>query len=382
MLLIKNGRIHDAVHLAPYAADILIANGKIVDIAECITAPDAEVYNAQGMDIYPGFIDAHTHIGMFGYSNYLSQDDVEKGERCAPHHRAIDCINPLEDSYERARKGGVTCVCIAPGSVSCIGGSAVVLKTHGHRIDDMVVKNPAAMKIAFGENPKSTLTDKLTTRMSIAAAIRDTLYFAKEYEEKKRLAGDDRSKLPPYSPEYEALIPVIRKEIPLKAHCQRSDDIFTAIRIAKELDVNLTLEHVHDGGLIAQDLAKEGYPIVLGPYTSQPKKSEGMNSSPANALKLIEAGCCVSVMTDSPITAEDYLPLCAGLLMREGLSEFEALKTITINPAKHLGVADRVGSIEVGKDADLVLAHGCPMDVRVRPKVVFGDGKIIFEDIR
>ena len=379
MLLIKNGIIHDAIHPTPYTADILIENGKISAIAPHIESADAQVYDAQGMDIYPGFIDAHTHLGMFGYSGYLSQDDVEKGERCAPHHRAIDCINPLEDSFEAARRGGVTTVCIAPGSVSCIGGSAVVMKTHGYRIDDMVMKNPAAMKIAFGENPKSTLTDKLTTRMSIAAAIRDTLYFAKEYEEKKRLAGNDRAKLPPYSPKYEALIPVIRKEIPLKAHCQRSDDIFTAIRIAKELDVNLTLEHVHDGGLIAKDLAKEGYPIVLGPYTSQPKKAEGMHRSPADAIKLIEAGCCVSVMTDSPITAEDYLPVCAGLIMREGLSEFEALKTITINPARHLGVEDRVGSIEVGKDADFVLAHGCPMETSVCPQVVFGDGEIIFE---
>lgn len=379
MLLIKNGIIHDAIHPAPYAADILIENGKIAAVAPNLQA-DAEVFDAQGMEIYPGFIDAHTHIGMFGYSGHLSQDDVEKGERCVPNHRAVDCINPLEDSFEKARSGGVTCVCIAPGSVSCIGGSAVVLKTHGHRIDDMIVKNPAAMKIAFGENPKSTLTDKLTTRMSIAAAIRDTLYFAKEYEEKKQMANGDRNKMPSYSPKLEALIPVIRKEIPLKAHCQRSDDIFTAIRIARELDVKLTLEHVMDGALIADDLAREGYPIVLGPFISQSKKAEGINKHAANAIKMINAGCQISVMTDSPIVSEDYLPLCAGLFMREGLSEFEALKTITINPAKHLGIEDRVGSIEAGKDADLVLACGCPMDMRVKPKVVFGNGQIIFEN--
>lgn len=374
MLLIKNGMIHDAVHPEAYPADILIENGKIAQIEENISAPGAEVYDAAGMDIYPGFIDAHTHIGMFGYGGVRTQDDVEKGDRCVPSHRAVDAINPQEDSFESARRGGVTCVCIAPGSVSCIGGSAVAMKTYGTRIDDMIVKNPVAMKIAFGENPKSTLTAVLTTRMTIAAEIRDMLYFAKEYEEKKRLGQPVA-----YSPKLEALIPVIRKEIPLKAHCQRSDDIFTAIRIAKELDVNLTLEHVHDCGLIVEALAKENYPIVLGPYISQPKKAEGMNRSPADGVKLIKAGCQVSVMTDSPIISEDHLPLCAGLFMREGLDDFEALKTITINPAKHLGIADRVGSIEVGKDADLVLAHGCPMEMTVRPEVVFSDGKIIFE---
>jgi len=378
MLLIKNGKLHDAVHPEPYAAEILIENGKISQIGADISAPEAEIYDAQGRDIYPGFIDAHTHIGMFGYAGVRTQDDVEKGDRCVPNHRAVDCINPLEDSFEKARSGGVTTVCIAPGSVSCIAGSAVVMKTHGHRIDDMIVKNPAAMKIAFGENPKSALTDKVTTRMTIAATIRDTLYLAKEYEEKKRRAAGDSAQMPPYSPKYEALIPVIRKEIPLKAHCQRSDDIFTAIRIAKELDLNLTLEHVHDCGLIVEDLAKEGYPIVLGPYISQPKKSENMNRHPADGIKLIKAGCCVSVMTDSPIISEDNFPLCGGLFMREGLSEFEALKTITINPARHLGIEDRVGSIEVGKDADLVLSRGCPMDMRVKPEVVFSDGKVIY----
>lgn len=374
MLLIKNGKIHDAVTPAPYVADILIENGKIAMIAPDIQA-DAEIFDAQGMDIYPGFIDAHTHIGMFGYGGVRTQDDVEKGDRCVPNHRAVDAVNPQEDSFESARRGGVTTVCIAPGSVSCIGGSAVAMKTYGVRIDDMIVKNPVAMKIAFGENPKSALTDKVTSRLTIAATIRDMLYAAREYEQKKS-AGSPVA----YSAKLEALLPVIRKEIPLKAHAHRCDDIFTAIRIAKELDVNLTLEHVSDGGMIAETLAQEGYPVVVGPYIAQSKKDENKYKSPVDGVKMIKAGCSVSVMTDSPIIEEDYLPLCAGLFMREGLSEFEALKTITINPARHLGIADRVGSIEAGKDADLVLAHGCPMDMRVKPEVVFGNGRIIFEN--
>ncbi len=374
MLLIKNGIIHDAVNPAPYSADILIENGKIARIAPAIQA-DAETFDAQGMDIYPGFIDAHTHIGMFGYGGVRTQDDVEKGDRCVPNHRAVDAINPQEDSFENARRGGVTTVCIAPGSVSCIGGSAVAMKTYGVRIDDMIVKNPVAMKIAFGENPKSALTDKVTSRLTIAATIRDILYAAKEYAQKKS-AGVSVA----YSPKLEALLPVIRKEIPLKAHTHRCDDIFTAIRIAKELDVNLTLEHVSDGGMIAQTLAQEGYPVVVGPFMGQAKKDENKHSSAENGIKMIKAGCSVSVMTDSPIIREDHLPLCAGLFMREGLDEFEALKTITINPARHLGIADRVGSLEVGKDADLVLARGCPMDMRVKPEIVFGNGQIIFEN--
>ena len=185
MLLIKNGLLHDAVHPVPYTADILIENGKIARVSANIDEPAAELFDAQGMDIFPGFIDAHTHIGMFGHSGYLTQDDVEKGNRCVPSHRAVDAVNPQEDSFESARSGGVTCVCIAPGSVSCIAGSAVVLKTYGVRIDDMIVKNPVAMKIAFGENPKSALTDKLTSRLTIASTIRDTLHEAKEYAQKK-----------------------------------------------------------------------------------------------------------------------------------------------------------------------------------------------------
>jgi len=376
MLLIKGGMIHDAINSMSYQADILIESGKIMKVEKDISAEEAsEIYNASGMDIYPGFIDVHTHIGMFGYAGTASKDDVEKGDRCTPNHRAVDAVNPQEDTFEKARNAGVTCVCITPGSVGCIGGTAAVLKTYGYRIDDMIVKNPVAMKIAFGENPKSSLNDKLTTRMTIAATIREILFLAREYERKKRQAGDNPDKLPPYSPKLEALIPVVRREIPLKAHAHRSDDIFTAIRIAKECGVDLTIEHASQGGCIAEDLAREGFPVAFGPCFSQSKKSESSAQCAADGIKLIRAGCCVSVMTDSPVIAQDHLPLCAGLLMREGLSEFEALKTITINPAKHLGIEDRVGTISVGKDADLVIAKGCPMQMTVKPEAVFIDGR-------
>lgn len=242
----------------------------------------------------------------------------------------------------------------------------------------MIVKNPVAIKIAFGENPKRALKDSLTSRSTIAAIIRDTIMKAKEYATLKKSAGADISKMPKYDPKLEALIPVVDKEIPLKAHTQRKDDTFTAIRIAKECDVDLTLEHVADGGEIAEILAKEGYPIAVGPYFSQSVRSENSKKSPEAAVKMFRAGCKISVMTDSPVVSEEYLPLVAGLLMREGLSEFEALQTITVNPAKHLGIFDRVGSIEVGKDADLVVTKGCPIDIRVKPQAVFSDGRIVY----
>lgn len=373
MLLIKDAVIHTAVNPEAVRGDILIKDGKIAQVGQRIAADGAEIFDAAGMDVYPGFIDAHTHIGMFGYSAPVSQDDVDLYHRCTPQQRGIDAINPEEPSFPEAVKAGVTCVCVGPGSVGCIGGTHAALKTHGSRVDDMIVKDPVAMKIAFGENPKKASKDPISTRMDIASTIRDALNQAKEY---LRLKED--GKQPKYDPKLEALIPVIKKEIPLKAHAHRKDDIFTAIRIAKECDVRLTLEHTTDSCGIEEKLAEAGYPIAVGPYFSQPKKSENQNSDPANAVRLVEAGCRVSVTTDSPIVAEKYLPLCAGLLMREGLDEYRALQSITINPARHLGIDHRVGSIEVGKDADLVVARGCPMQMTVKPEAVFVNGQMIY----
>ena len=373
MLIIKNAVIHTAVRPAVIVGDILVKNGIIAEIGQNLVAEGAEIYDAAGMDVYPGFIDAHTHIGMFGFAAPVSQDDVDLYNRCTPQQRGLDAINPEEPSFQSAVEAGITCVCVGPGSVGCIGGTHAALKTYGSRVDDMIVKNPVAMKVAFGENPKKASQDRISTRMAIASTIRDALNGAKEY-----LGLKEAGKQPKFDPKLEALLPVIKKEIPLKAHAHRKDDIFTAIRIAKECDVRLTLEHVTDSCGIAAELAKEGYPIAVGPYFSQPKKSENQNSDPANAVGLIEAGCNVSVMTDSPIVAEKYLPLCAGLLMREGLDEFRALQTITINPAKHLGIDHRVGSIEVGKDADFIITKGCPMQMTVKPEAVFMNGQKVY----
>ena len=370
-LMIRGGRIHDAIREEAYISDIYIEDGIIRTIGKNLTVTeDCPVYDAAGKDLWPGLIDAHTHIGIFGHSGTASKDDVEKYEHCVPQNRIIDAINPAEDSFRRALRGGVTCVCVAPGSVNCMGGTALAMKTHGRRIDDMVVKNPVAMKIAFGENPKEKLQKKLTTRMTAVAAIRGVLDKTIGYMERK-----ERGESVAYDAGCEALIPVLKKQIPLKAHVHRSDDIFSAIRLAKEYDLLLTLEHVSDGGSIADILAQEGYPVVAGPFVSYPMKGENKNSHPATAAALAKAGCQVSVMTDAPIVSEEYLSLCAGLLVREGLTEFEALQTVTVNPAKHLGIRNRVGALEEGLDADIIVCEGSPLDIFVRPEAVFVNGE-------
>lgn len=376
MLLIKNGMVHTGIDPEPFQADVLIDNGRILEIGKDIPCDGKEIWDAAGMELYPGFIDAHTHIGMFGFSD-SSKDDVESFDRCTPNHRGIDAINPQEPSFRQALEAGVTCVCVGPGSVGCLSGTHLAVKTYGIRIDDMVVKNPVAMKAALGANPKMS-KDKVTTRMTIAAVIRETLIRAKEYARRVEKACGDPDKMPAYDPKLEALIPVVQKKIPLKVHAHRADDVFTAIRIAKECDVDLTLEHVADGALIADALAKEGYPVAVGPHISQSKKEENANKSPAAAVAMIRAGCQVSIMTDAPVMAEEYLPVAAGLLMREGLSQFEALQTITINPARHLGIADRVGSLDVGKDADIIVASGCPLQMSVKPEAVFVNGQLVY----
>lgn len=372
-LMIRDGRIHDAIREEAYISDIYIEDGVIRTIGKDLPLEeDCAVYDASGKDLWPGLIDAHTHIGMFGFSGTASKDDVEKYEHCVPENRIIDAVNPGDDSFRRALRGGVTCVCVTPGSVNCMGGTALALKTHGRRIDDMIVRNPVAMKIAFGENPKNKLQKKLTTRMTAVASIRAELDKAKGYMERK-----ERGEAVPYDAGCEALIPVLKKQIPLKAHAHRSDDIFTAIRLAKEYDLLLTLEHVTDGRDIADILAQEGYPVAAGPFVSQPQKEENRNSHPSVAVALAKAGCCVSVATDSPIVSEEYLSMCAALLVREGLTEFEALQTVTVNPAKHLGIHHRVGTLAEGMDADIVVTDGSILDVFVRPEAVFVNGERI-----
>lgn len=376
--IIKNGRIHDAVHREAYVADILLADGKIAAIGGGLTAPaDAAVFDADGLEVYPGFVDAHTHIGLDGYGiGYEGCDYNEMNDIWTPQLRAIDGINPRDPSLADARRAGVTCVCTGPGSANVLGGTFLAMKTVGDRVDKMVVRDPVAMKCAFGENPKRCYRDKCdSTRMSTAAFLRGALMQARDYGARKQAANGDITKMPAYNQKLEALLPVLAREIPLKAHAHQANDIFTALRIAREFNLRLTLEHVTEGHLIADELAGEkDVPMAVGPSLTFASKFELQNKSWKTPAVLTAAGCHVSIITDNSVIPQQYLPLCAGMAVKAGMDPFDALKAITLNPAEHIGVADRVGSLEVGKDADLVITAGSPFEVLTEVKAVFIDG--------
>lgn len=376
--IIKNGRIHDAVHREAYVADILLADGKIAAIGTDLTAPaDAAVFDADGLEVYPGFVDAHTHIGLDGYGiGYEGCDYNEMNDIWTPQLRAIDGINPRDPSLADARRAGVTCVCTGPGSANVLGGTFLAMKTVGDRVDKMVVRDPVAMKCAFGENPKRCYRDKCdSTRMSTAAFLRGALMQARDYGARKQAANGDITKMPAYNQKLEALLPVLAREIPLKAHAHQANDIFTALRIAREFNLRLTLEHVTEGHLIVDELAGEkDVPMAVGPSLTFASKFELQNKSWSTPAVLTAAGCHVSIITDSSVIPQQYLPLCAGMAIKAGMDPFDALKAITLNPAEHIGVADRVGSLEVGKDADLVITAGSPFEVLTEVKAVFIDG--------
>lgn len=382
MLWIKNGMVHDAIHEEPYLADILVKDGKIAAIGERLkteteTGDNIRTVDAEGLHVYPGFVEAHGHIGLDGYGiGYEGMDYNEMNDIISPQMRGIDGVKPMDAAFPHAAAAGVTCVCVGPGSANVLGGTFTVIKTVGKRVDDMVVRDGVAMKCAFGENPKRVYREKKdSSRMTTAALLRETLFKAKEYMEKKEAAGDDVTKLPAFDMKMEALLPVMKGQIPLKAHAHATEDIFTALRIAKEFGLKITLEHVTEGHLIVEELAKENVPLAVGPTLTSASKFELRNKSWTTPGLLAKAGCQVSIITDSPVIPQEYLPLCAGLAVQAGMDSFAALQAITIHPAKHAGVADRVGSLEVGKDADLVITEGCPFEITSRVKYVFIDGK-------
>lgn len=380
MLCVKNGMIHDAVHKEAFRGDILVEGGKIKAIGENLEIPEGtEIVDAEGLQVYPGFVEAHGHIGLDGYGiGYEGMDYNEMNDIISPQMRGIDGVKPMDPAFPMAAAAGVTCVCVGPGSANVLGGTFTTIKTVGKRVDDMVVRDGVAMKCAFGENPKRVYREKKdSSRMTTAALLRETLFKAKEYMEKKEAAGDDLSKRPSFDIKLEALIPVLKKEIPLKAHAHAAEDIFTALRIAKEFDLKITLEHVTEGHLIVEELAKENVPLAVGPTLTSASKFELRNKSWTTPGQLAAAGCQVSIITDSPVIPQEYLPLCAGLAVRAGMEPFAALQAITINPAKHAGIADRVGSLEAGKDADIVITDSCPFEVSTKVEYVFIDGKKI-----
>jgi len=377
-LCIKNGLVHDAVNEMPYVADLLIEHGKIAAIGADLSGD--EIIDAAGLNVYPGFVEAHSHIGLDGYgTGPEGRDYNEMNDICCPQLRAIDGINPMDPSMEYARNAGVTTVCTGPGSANVLGGTFTAIKTVGKRVDKMIVKKEVAMKCAFGENPKRCYQSKTDScRMTTASILREALSKAKVYAAKLDAAGDDLSKQPAFDMKMQALLPVIRGEIPLKAHAHQADDIFTAIRVAEEFGVKLTLEHVTEGHLIVEELAEAGYPLAVGPTMSHASKVELRNKSWTTPGVLAKAGCQVSIITDNSVIQQENLALCAGMAVKAGMDPFQALQAITINPARHIGIADRVGSLEVGKDADVVITNGNPFEISTRVKLVLIDGKTVY----
>lgn len=379
-MIIKNGLIHDAVNREPYVADIRVEEGKIKEISKSLTVAENEkVIDVTGLSVYPGFVEAHCHLGLDGWGiGFEGADYNEPGDICTPHLRSEDSFNPQDPSVRNAALGGVTSVATGQGSANAIGGTWIAVKTVGECVDDMIIKTPVAMKCALGENPKRCYRDKGNfARMSTASVIRNMMFKAKEYMAKKEKAGDDIFKQPGFDFKCEAMIPVLKKEIPLKIHAHQANDILTAIRLAKEFDVNLTIEHVTEGHIIADKLANCPYPLAVGPSLTHATKFELQNKSWETPGILASKGCQVSIITDSPVIPQEYLPLCAGLAVKAGMDPFEALKAITINPAKQIGIADRVGSIEAGKDADIVITDGDPMVSNTAVKTVFINGQVV-----
>lgn len=378
-ILIRGGLIHDAVNEKPYRADILCLNGKIARIGQDLNAPDVPVLDAENLNVFPGLVEAHGHIGLDGWAmGYEGQDYNEYNDPVTPQLRAIDGINPLDESLRDAALGGVTTLCTGPGSSNVLGGTFAAFKPFGRCIDDMCLIPEAAMKCAFGENPKRCYREKgISSRMTNAAKLREMLFKAQEYMRKLDSAGDDESKKPAFDMKLNALLPVLRRQIPLKAHAHQANDILTAIRIAKEFNVLLTLEHVTEGALIIPELVRANVPLAIGPSAGQPSKIELRNKTWKTPGLLADAGCRVSVITDSPVTQQSSLRLCAGMAIQGGMKPFDALKAITINPACHIGVQDRVGSLQEGKDADIILTDGDLFAIATNVVRVFINGEEI-----
>lgn len=387
MLLLKNGNVMTMAGPA-FVGDVAIENGKIVAVGQSLSYSDAEVRDVTGMTVMPGIVDPHCHIGMWEDAmGFEGADGNECTNPITPELRAIDAINPYDRCFEEAAAGGVTTCVTGPGSANVIGGQFVAIKTYGDSVEDMVLRFPVAVKAAFGENPKRVYNGKNqtpSTRMATAALMRKALIEAQEYNEKLERGKADPEKMPERNLGKEILARVIRRELPMKIHAHRADDILTAIRICREFKLRYTLDHCTEGYLITDKLKEalgedcEG--IIVGPLLTERSKIELKNLSFKAPKVLEQAGIEYAMMTDHPVTPEQYLPICTAIAVREGASEEGALKAITINAAKITGIADRVGSIEVGKDADIAVFSGHPFDFRSRCVLTLVNGKVAHEE--
>ncbi len=386
MQIIKNGYIHTCENGDIECGYICFDDAKITELGQMSDFDETkynapEIIDAQGAHICPGLIDAHCHIGMWEDSmGFEGADGNEDTDPITPHLRAIDAINPFDRCFNDALRAGITTVVTGPGSSNVIGGQFAALKTYGKSVDDMLVKAPVALKFALGENPKLTYHSKNqtpVTRMGIVALLRETLLKAVEYKNalcEYELNPHECDK-PDYDMKLEALLPLLEREIPAKVHAHRADDIMSAIRLAKEFDIDITIEHVTEGNLICDILKDENLPLMVGPALCERSKIELRNSSFDNYKALSDAGLEIAIITDHPVVPIEYLSLCASLAVKNGMAHDAALRAITINAAKNCGICDRVGSLCIGKDADIVIFDKSPLDFYANTLAVWVNGK-------
>lgn len=356
-----------------------IVDGKIAAVGDMKDCPkvQGEVLDAQGNLVMPGIIEAHCHMGITEEKKGMEGDDCnENVNPITPWLRSIDAINPMDAAFNDALQAGITSAMIGPGSANVVGGQFAFVKTHGRCIDNMIVKAPAAMKVAFGENPKVNYSGQgmsPSTRMAIAAMLREELTKAVCYMEKRKRNSDMEPDF-----RYECWIPVLRREIPLKAHAHRADDILTAVRIAKEFHLRMTLDHCSEGHLVMEELKEAGFPAIVGPDMASRNKIEVQNMAFKTAGLLSGHGILTAITTDHPVSKIQFLPICAGLAVKAGMAPEEGLRSITINAAKICGVADRVGSLLPGKDADIAIFTGNPMEIFTQTLYTLIEGKIVY----
>ena len=387
MLVIINGKIKTMEDRDYEDGYVRIDQGRISavgDMRECDrnllkSRKDIQVIDAKGNLVMPGIIEAHCHMGITEEKKGMEGDDCnENVDPITPYLRAIDAINPMDAAFHDALQAGITSAMIGPGSANVVGGQFAFLKTHGRCIDRMIVKAPAAMKVAFGENPKVNYSgqgNSPATRMAIAAMLREELTKAKEYQKKRQSNPEEISDF-----RYECWLPVLKGEIPIKAHAHRADDILTAVRIAKEFGLRMTIDHCSEGHLIMEELKAAGFPAIVGPDMASRNKIEVKNMAFKTAGLLSQNGILTAITTDHPVSMIQFLPICAGLAVKAGMDMEEGLKAITINAARICNVADRVGSLVVGKDADIAIFDGNPMEVFTRNLCTIVDGKIVYYD--
>ena len=382
VMVIINGKILTMAEKTYKNGYVSIKDGKICSVGDMEAfSADGEVLDAKGAWVMPGLIDAHCHVGISEEKSGMVGDDCnEMTCPITPHLRAVDAVNPMDPAFHDAVMAGITSLMTGPGSSNVVGGQSLFMKVQGRCIDNMVIKAPAAMKVAFGENPKREYGENGSmpgSRMAIAGMLREELSKACCYREKK-----ERGDFSPAEKDFrmECWLPVLRKEIPLKAHAHRADDILTAIRIAKEFDLNMTLDHCTEGHLVADEIKASGFPVIVGPDLSSRSKIEIKNMSFKTAGVLERAGIKTAIMTDHPVSLIRYLPLCAGLSVKQGLSLEGGLRAITIHAAQICGAADRVGSLEPGKDADIAIFTGNPMEVFTKTLYTIINGEIVYQE--